>query len=76
MSKRVAVVSGGIGGLGTEICKTLADAGRTVDAADLASRPDRVEAFTAADTVILRQLNSHAHQFAPAARRGAASRSR
>ena len=45
MSKRVAVVSGGIGGLGTEICKTLADAGRTVIAVDLASRPERVDAF-------------------------------
>jgi len=45
MSKRVAVVSGGIGGLGTEICKTLADAGRTVVAVDLASRAERVDAF-------------------------------
>lgn len=45
MSKRVAVVSGGIGGLGTEICKFLADAGRTVIAADLGTRPERVDEF-------------------------------
>ncbi|MCL1633937.1 acetoacetyl-CoA reductase [Luteimonas sp. SX5] len=45
MNKRVAVVSGGIGGLGTEICKSLADAGRTVIAADLGTRPERVEEF-------------------------------
>ncbi|WP_395682707.1 acetoacetyl-CoA reductase [Dokdonella sp.] len=45
MSKRVAVVTGGIGGLGTEICKSLARAGRRVVAADLASRNERVDAF-------------------------------
>ncbi|TWI03565.1 3-oxoacyl-[acyl-carrier-protein] reductase [Luteimonas cucumeris] len=45
MSKRVAVVSGGIGGLGTEICRSLADAGRTVIAADLDSRPQRIDEF-------------------------------
>jgi acetoacetyl-CoA reductase len=45
MSKRIAVVTGGIGGLGTEICRQLATAGNTVIAADLASRTDRVEAF-------------------------------
>ena len=45
MSKRVAVVTGGIGGLGTEICKYLARSGRTVVAADLASREERVAAF-------------------------------
>ena len=39
MSKRVAVVTGGIGGLGTEICKSLARAGRTVVAADLGRAP-------------------------------------
>jgi acetoacetyl-CoA reductase len=42
---RVAVVSGGIGGLGTEICRFLARSGRQVVAADLASRPERIEAF-------------------------------
>jgi acetoacetyl-CoA reductase len=47
MSKRVAVVTGGIGGLGSEICKYLARAGRQVIAADLASRSERVEAFRA-----------------------------
>ena len=45
MSKRVAVVTGGIGGLGTEICRTLARAGHTVVATDLASREDRIAAF-------------------------------
>ena len=45
MSKRVAVVTGGIGGLGTEICKYLARSGRKVVAADLASRSERVTAF-------------------------------
>jgi len=45
MSKRVAVVTGGIGGLGTEICKSLAKAGRTVVAADLGSRQERIAQF-------------------------------
>lgn len=45
MNKRVAVVTGGIGGLGTEICKTLARAGRTVVAADLGAREDRIAQF-------------------------------
>ncbi len=47
MSQRVAVVTGGIGGLGSEICKSLARAGRKVIAADLASRSERVDAFRA-----------------------------
>jgi len=47
MSKRVAVVTGGIGGLGSEICKSLARAGRTVVAADLGHRAERIEAFAA-----------------------------
>ncbi len=45
MNKRVAVVTGGIGGLGTEICRTLARAGRTVVAADLGARAERIAAF-------------------------------
>lgn len=45
MSKRVAIVTGGIGGLGTEICKQLADAGRQVIAADLGNRQERLAAF-------------------------------
>lgn len=45
MTQRIAVVTGGIGGLGTAICKGLADAGRIVFAADLAARSERVEQF-------------------------------
>ena len=45
MSKRVAVVTGGIGGLGTEICIALARAGRRVVAADLGGREDRITGF-------------------------------
>jgi acetoacetyl-CoA reductase len=44
-NKRVAVVTGGIGGLGTEICRQLAQAGRRVVAVDLATRDERVAAF-------------------------------
>src|SRR4051812_26823218 len=45
MSQRVALVTGGIGGLGTEICKYLARSGRRVIAADLGSRTERVAEF-------------------------------
>ncbi len=45
MSKRVAVVTGGIGGLGTAICIALAKAGRCVVAVDLASREERLLQF-------------------------------
>lgn len=47
MTTRVAVVTGGIGGLGTAICKTLAAGGRSVIAADLGSREERIAAFAA-----------------------------
>jgi acetoacetyl-CoA reductase len=45
MSKRLAVVTGGIGGLGTEICRYLARSGRIVVAADLGSREERLAGF-------------------------------
>lgn len=43
--KRVALVTGGIGGLGTEICRHLAQAGCRVIAVDLAAGDERVAAF-------------------------------
>lgn len=43
--ERLAVVTGGIGGLGTEICRHLARSGRKVVAADLDARPERIDAF-------------------------------
>jgi len=42
---RLAVVTGGIGGLGSEICKYLARSGRRVIAADLDHLPVRIEEF-------------------------------
>ena len=45
MGKRIAVVSGGIGGLGAETCRALARAGRTVIAADLPGDAGRIDAF-------------------------------
>lgn len=44
---RLAVVTGGIGGLGTEICRHLARAGCRVIAVDLGTRGERVDAFLA-----------------------------
>jgi acetoacetyl-CoA reductase len=45
LQERVAIVTGGIGGLGTAICRQLGQAGRQVIAVDLAARADRIEAF-------------------------------
>lgn len=45
MNQRLAVVTGGIGGLGIEICRQLARAGRRVVAADLAARTERIAQF-------------------------------
>lgn len=45
MKQRIALVSGGIGGLGTEICRHLAASGHRVIAADLGARMDRIAAF-------------------------------
>ena len=44
-SRRVAVVTGGIGGLGTEICRHLASTGHRVIAVDLVVREERVAQF-------------------------------
>ena len=48
MKQRIAVVTGGIGGLGTAICATLARSGRTVVATDLPGRSDAETRFHAA----------------------------
>lgn len=45
MTTRTAIITGGIGGLGSAMCRSLADAGCRVIAADLASRSDRIDAF-------------------------------
>ncbi|MDE1894356.1 MAG: acetoacetyl-CoA reductase [Xanthomonadaceae bacterium] len=41
-ARRIAVVTGGMGGLGVEICRQLASAGRHVVALDLAARVERL----------------------------------
>ena len=43
--QRLAVVTGGLGGLGTAICGALATAGRKVVAVDLANSTERIAAF-------------------------------
>ena len=58
MTQRLAVVSGGIGGIGTQICVRLAQSGHRVVAADLGGRDDRVAAFR-------ERLNGHAAAFEP-----------
>ena len=45
MTPRIALVTGGIGGLGTAICTSLAHAGRKVIAADLPTSEERLLAF-------------------------------
>ena len=44
-SRRIALVTGGLGGLGSEICRQLARAGCHVIALDLAARAERLEGF-------------------------------
>ncbi|TDR40801.1 3-oxoacyl-[acyl-carrier-protein] reductase [Tahibacter aquaticus] len=56
MSQRVAIVSGGIGGLGTEICRHLAGSGHVVIAADLATRSERLAAFRAETADLAAQI--------------------
>jgi acetoacetyl-CoA reductase len=48
MTSRIAVVTGGIGGLGTEICRHLARDGRRVVAVDLGGNEVRLATFFAA----------------------------
>lgn len=48
MTSRIALVTGGIGGIGTEICRTLARSGHRVVASDLPPSPERLAAFQAA----------------------------
>ena len=48
MNSRIAVVTGGIGGLGTEICRHLAQDGRRVIAVDLGGSDARLAAFFSA----------------------------
>ena len=43
--RRLAVVTGGLGGLGTAICRTLHEAGHRVVAVDLGGAPQRIDAF-------------------------------
>ncbi len=45
MSKRIAIVTGGIGGLGSAMCRKLAEQNCHVIAADLAVRAERIAAF-------------------------------
>lgn len=59
MEKRIAVVSGGIGGLGSEICLALARAGRRVIALDLGAREQRIAEFA-------RLAHGHDIRFEPA----------
>src|SRR3546814_18699190 len=46
VDNRIAAVTGGIGGLGTAICRSLAAQGRTVVAIDLGDRDERIAAFS------------------------------
>jgi len=48
MTPRIALVTGGIGGLGTAICRALAAAGQTVVATDLPADAARLQAFSEA----------------------------
>lgn len=48
--RRLAVVTGGLGGLGTAICKSLAAAGNRVVAVDLGGNAERIAAFDEALT--------------------------
>jgi acetoacetyl-CoA reductase len=57
MTQRVALVTGGIGGLGTEICKYLARSGHKVIAADLGARAERIAEFRAETTEFAQQIH-------------------
>ncbi len=62
MNTPVAIVTGGIGGLGTEICLHLARSGHRVIAADLGGRAERIAGFhedvaAHADTITFESLD-------------------
>ena len=72
IKQHVALVTGGIGGLGTEICRHLARAGKRVIAADLAARAERIDAFRAevadfADAIVFEPLDVSDHTASGAA---------
>jgi acetoacetyl-CoA reductase len=50
MTVRVALVTGGIGGIGTQICRSLAGSGYRVVACDLPASSDRLSSFSASMT--------------------------
>lgn len=48
MSKKIALVTGGIGGIGTDVCKVLSDQGHKVVAGHLAVEQDKADAWVTA----------------------------
>lgn len=72
MNQAIALVTGGIGGLGTEICRHLARSGKRVIAADLGARKERVEAFLEevgefTDQIVFESLDVSDHEGCSAA---------
>ncbi|MEO8010494.1 MAG: acetoacetyl-CoA reductase [Dokdonella sp.] len=72
MNTPIAIVTGGIGGLGTEICLHLARSGHRVIAADLGSREQRIARFhdevaAQSDAITFESLNVADHEACTAA---------